>query len=253
MKGYYEKNRENDLTIMVSRNKNHTFKAHYHSNIEVFVIKSGTYALYINGEKYSLKDGDIAVIDSYDIHSYQKTSSNNDDCVFIFPVEYSNIYSKLKGGLKAEYPIISNKNLSCALLELGDRLLANSDSRIVSEGGARLFFALIYEHLSYTARTNYDTDNLMRNVFDYIYNHYNQPINLSTVSKALGYSREHISREFKRYTNSTVGECINSLRYDYVIKNSDNDKTVAELIYEAGFNSIQTYYRYRKKLKKITI
>lgn len=246
MKGFYEKFREEDSSITVQRNTDHVFKAHYHVNVEVLAIKKGNYKITINGKNYILSDGDVAVIDSYDIHSYEENSACNDDCVFIFPPVYTNYYTKLKNGLKSVCPIIRNEKLAEALLEIGDRIFAANTSEKVISSGANLFFALISDAMQYTT-SDTDTDNLVRNVLDYVYNNYRKNIDASSVAKALGYSREHLSREFKKFTNSGIKEYINALRLDYVEYGVKRGKKLSELVYEAGFNSMQTYYRHKKQ------
>jgi hypothetical protein len=42
---------------------------------------------------------------------------------------------------------------------------------------------------------------------------------------------------------------LNDLRVDYVEKNKNQNKTLTELIFEAGFNSQRTYYRAKSKAK----
>ena len=50
MKAIYEVVRENVLDYCVHTNDDHSFPMHFHSNLEVLIIKSGSYSVTVNGD-----------------------------------------------------------------------------------------------------------------------------------------------------------------------------------------------------------
>ena len=59
------------------------------------------------------------------------------------------------------------------------------------------------------------------------------------------YSTEHVSRVFHKYLRVGLPKFINDLRLDYIeneLMLSDKKK-ITDLIFEAGFKSVQSYYR----------
>ncbi|MBQ3219170.1 MAG: helix-turn-helix domain-containing protein, partial [Clostridia bacterium] len=67
----------------------------------------------------------------------------------------------------------------------------------------------------------------------------------------LGYSDAHISRIFSLYVKKSLPDYVNELRFKEVNRLIENTNgKITDLIFDAGFNSIQTYYRVKSKLTK---
>lgn len=45
-------------------------RAHYHNSIEFSVCVAGTHRVYINGTMYAIESGEIACINSFDVHYF---------------------------------------------------------------------------------------------------------------------------------------------------------------------------------------
>ena len=253
MKEFYEKHRDDNDAIMVSRNQHHVFPAHFHRTPEILLVKSGGYKLTLDGTEYEVKDGDIAVIDSFVIHSYDsilKENSTMDDSVIIFPYKYLSGLKSFNGKYKINHPIIHSRELADALLAITDNLLLHGGA--VADRASALFFALLDEQLEYSEALRGSESNLVRKVLSYIQENYRSDISRKRLASELGYSPEHISRVFHAFLSRGLSEYVNSLRLAYIdnlIENGDT-RCLTELIYEAGFGSQQTYYRQRKKSKE---
>ncbi|MBQ8308818.1 MAG: helix-turn-helix transcriptional regulator [Clostridia bacterium] len=89
----------------------------------------------------------------------------------------------------------------------------------------------------------------IRSILAYIQQNYRAEISRKSIARALGYTEAHISRVFHRYLGVGLAEYINGLRLAYVkkLRANGDTRTTIELIYEAGFNSQQTYYRVKGK------
>ena len=70
MNNFYEyfRDKENELYYKIDNNP--VYPPHFHAGIEVFILKKGFFTLTINGAQINLTAGSIAVVDSYEIHSY---------------------------------------------------------------------------------------------------------------------------------------------------------------------------------------
>jgi AraC-like DNA-binding protein len=111
---------------------------------------------------------------------------------------------------------------------------------------------LVLEKIPFTAEKSRDEVALVRKMLLYMQQHFTENLSRAVLARALGYAEAHLSRVFHRYVQTGISEYINGLRLGYIDgKIADGyDGTMTELIYEAGFNSQQTYYRVRKKAKK---
>ena len=55
--------------IIINQVRNRSFSAHFHSNIEIMYVKSGTAEITVGSERRLLTEGSIAVAESYVAHS----------------------------------------------------------------------------------------------------------------------------------------------------------------------------------------
>lgn len=240
--------------MVVHGNGNHSFPAHFHNNLEIFLVGRGEYEVVINGEKLVAKGGDVFVTDSYDVHEYKRIKERADEDARVLLIPYcllGKFNARRKGFRFAEHRIADEK-LCAELIGLTDGYLLGERAEGVREAGAALILSLLFERLAFTAEKPRDEVALMRKMLIYIQENFREKISRETLSRALGYTEAHISRVFHRYVKAGISEYVNGLRLDFIDKRLEEgyDGTRLELIFEAGFNSWQTYYRVRKKSKK---
>ncbi len=112
MKSFFEKFRDDSSQISIRRNENHVYPLHFHSNLEVFIIKKGSYAVTCNNKTYSVLENSLFIFDSYDIHSYDKQFlDNSDDVVVIIPYPYLNNFLNVKNGKRIVNQLIESQTL----------------------------------------------------------------------------------------------------------------------------------------------
>lgn len=249
MKSFYEKPREDDRCIHISRNRKNAYPAHFHQNIEIYILNKGEYSLSINARSYLMKDGMIAVIDSYDVHEYVG-GFTYDDCALVIPYRYLDRFNAARGDMAIENNIITSPKLCEELLWLADTYL-RSDSDFTRDSAVQLLLSRLISHLSFSANRKRGDANLARKILTYIQANYKNDISRSDIASAVGYTEAHVSRVFHKYLGRGINDYINSLRYEHMLREKElgSDKTLTELIYESGFGSEQTYYRYKSKHK----
>ena len=151
MKEFYEKHRDDSDTMVIKRSGHHVFPAHFHRTPEILLVKKGGYRLTLEGVEFEVGEGDIAVIDSFIIHSYDGVLNENatrDDCVIIFPYKYLSGLKSFDGRHRITSPIIHNESLVTDLLDLTDKLLWRGGS--TADKTAALFIAMLNEQLEYS-------------------------------------------------------------------------------------------------------
>lgn len=249
MNSFYEKYREDDVSLYIARGDDYSYSAHYHQNLEILIVVSGEYSVTINGENHLLKGGSLAVSDSYDVHSYKRLISDRDDAIIVI-VPFKDLYSfnSLKKGLVIDGGVVCNEKLVKELIYIIDNYLL-SDSDDVKSSALSLFLSLIYSCLKFKKETPRNDGVLIRKMLVYIHENYTSPITRASIAKSLGYTESHLSKVFHSYLKCGIKEYINSLRHDYVKKlKSETDLSLTEIISKAGFLSQQTYYRTKKKI-----
>lgn len=254
MKGFYERHRDELEHTHKKRNGSHLYPSHFHQNVEIFILLSGDYYIMVNGEKRELSSGDILFIDSYDIHEYPD-ERDCESCVIILPYHLMSHFNRLRANRIPTESVIHSPKLTEELIYIVDTFLDNKRSDAVRDDAAELILSLIYSEMEFKEYEYRSEVSLMRKILFYIQDNYRGDINRNSIAHALGYTAEHISRVFNKHLHRSLNDYINSLRLTYVEYRLTEalPPSLTDLIYEAGFNSEQTYYRTKRKKKKLSI
>ena len=250
---YYEDYQDKNKKIHFRYGNEFYFRAHFHQKIEIFALIKGEYTVFCNGKKLCLKGGDIAFFDSYDIHSYEKSLGDCEGLVLIFPLQFIEKFISRKNGLKIKNKIIYAPEVCEKFLQLGMHFIVENDyNESIKSGVAELILALIEPHLFYSNDKKDGELDLIQNLLIFVNENYKSPISLKNLAKQFGYSPEHISRVFHQYLNTGLPEYVNRLRLNFLEEElkKDGNKKITTLLFEAGFNSIQSYYRVKNRVDK---
>ncbi|MBQ4269209.1 MAG: helix-turn-helix transcriptional regulator [Clostridia bacterium] len=255
MKSFYESLHENRTTPHFYNNPSRAFAPHYHINMEILLVRSGCYNISINENHYTVTNGCIAVIDSYDIHSYDATKKslpNTDAKLVLIPYEYLKRFHAHKGNLKITTPVLHDESLCERLFSIAHDYMQIENSEATRIAGTELFLALLSDVLTFsTVDAKSSNGVLTRDILAYIAEHFRENITRTSIAHALGYSETYISHAFHQYIQMSISEYVNEQRLDYVeqLLREGDKRSLIEIIYEAGFNSQQTYYRAKNKAK----
>jgi len=245
MKAYHEKIREQEEKLSVQFGQIGAFPTHFHNNLEIYLLKSGEREIFCNGKSYLMRSGSLAFFDSYDFHGYGVKESGVQDVTLIIPYKYAERFNAKRNNLRAENPVLSSQDLTNRLYELVTRLFKDEKDDGVLIAGVELFLAMISTEYQFTL-TDYGKDNeLIRKILYYIGDNFRSEITLSGIAKEFGYSVEHVSRVFHKYLKTGIPEYVNGLRLNCVeqLVKAHPEKKITEIIFDSGFNSIQSYYR----------
>lgn len=253
MRSYYEKMRDDSGELMVQHNTKGTFPAHFHRNLEIVLAKRGGYEILINGRICKSEGDAVIVIDSFDLHEYIKRvpdeAGSLQNEVLVIPYDYVRGFCELKKGRSIAEPMICDGVLTERLMALTKQYMGETESETVRKSAAQLLLSMLAERLCWTDEPIKGEVELVRQILSYIHENYQKEIRRSDIARTLGYTQAHISRVFHSYLSMGIPEYVGRLRLDHVesaIQNGDH-RSLTALISEAGFNSQQTYYRFKKK------
>ncbi len=251
MNAFYEEQRENDRELRIIRNGNHSYRPHFHINVELLIVKRGDYRVQVNGNEYRVQSGRVLLCDSYDIHAYERLSegAQDDDCVLIIPPRYLERFATYQRGRRLLTPLFCDAALCDTLLSLVDTVLTTAEGEYLTASTLDYMLSLLLEKATLTKGEENRDIALIRRILTHINQHYRESLSLASLSSALGYSEAHLSRIFHHFMKTNVKTYINRLRLAYINQRlKDNPKAdVTPLIFEAGFGSIQSYYRNRNR------
>lgn len=231
------------------------YYAHFHRNVEIFCIFSGSAQVFIDDKEYELTAGDAVFVSSWQIHSY--TCEKGTEVGFallgslymktfydIYPNRYPPVLLNDKEknkGLFDYITFLSNKNNTFSPFErfsytnmLLHLITSEYGVRVRSVPGKKKGF------------------NAMPQIIQYIYDNYSQPLTLSSIAEQFHYAPLSLSRLFGRYIRIDIRNFINNVRIQHVIalKNlpENNEKSIIDLAFQCGFNSVSSFYRAYNKL-----
>lgn len=232
---------QNSSTICTDKG-DRFYPAHYHSNVEIYVCVKGKQILTINGVSYPVKSGQAAIIDSYAIHSYDISCLNPEDYVIITPPLALDMLKRQKGDLRIANPIIDDEKLVEEFAHICQFAFLPVSSKEIAAVATDYLLSLAFTKLELTNEKCLNDETLMHQILEYIDKNFKEKISLSRLAKDLGYSREYLSRVFHHYMKRGLNEYINERRLRYIATTAQAGKKT-EIALEAGFSSMQTYYR----------
>lgn len=93
----------------------------------------------------------------------------------------------------------------------------------------------------------------VQTIKDYIDRHYAEEIRMETLGNLISMTPNAVSRFFKQRTNRSVSDYVNDVRMGYASSLLvDSMKTITEICYECGFNTISNFNRIFKSRKGCT-
>lgn len=255
----YREHSYTDLKIHAWSDKKFEFAPHWHSQLEIVCVLSGTLESQVNGTNYSLNEGDILICGSNDIHSYFNSTGRsmfitmnpsfieNSSTVFVnnrlknHKISSENQNAKIKEFVKYIFDNFTNAK------EPHDEIRS-----LTFYGYSMALLGLITEKAEFepgSQKIKLNMYDYMRNAFEYIDLHYcDSELNLEKIAGHIGISTCYFSRCFKMYSGYTLTEYINRKRIvkaEKMLKNSD--KSITEISMECGYGSLRNFNRVYKE------
>lgn len=241
---------------------------HWHSEIEIIVIKKGCGIVTVDLKKQKVTIGDIIFIRSGQLHSIEQDGSNY--------MEYENILFKKELLISGKYDLCA-KNFIIPLIE-GNIPSAtfftsvlhyyNDVANCINEidilcseqpEGYQLLlksilFRLIYIIISHKETieitSNIQTKSLekLKYILKYVEEHYSEHITIEEMAKLTFYSKSHFMKFFKSHIGTGFIDYLNNYRLmmsEQMLKTSD--LSVIEIAQLNGFDNISYFNRIFKK------
>ena len=253
MKAFYEQNRSGTDGFSCEIRKSFPFPSHFHQNIEIFINIKGNYNITIEKNEYSVKDYSVVFIDSFCVHSYS-VGISEDQCVIIIPYSMLTEFNKARCGKTLSSPIINDAELSRKILDIAKEHLMGNVDEYEKFSAVNMILCLILKCGDFSNVSRPKEDELIRKILGYIEENYRDDVSLKSVAKHFGYAEEHVSRVFHSYVNVSFPNYVNTRRLEFVKQMMEiGEKNLTDVIFDAGFKSLQTYYRFKKQSEDMNI
>lgn len=246
---------------------------HWHDEIEIIYMIEGGVKVGVNDKTYDLKEGDILIISSGDIHYFLPEYHHSNRVVIQFSLSIFDNFFSVVNERKEIRPLFDrSKRLSSDWHIIVKEEMEKQIKGIIDEYDfkrpgyklalkARLYDLIVLlirkvpiENITSEEENKHrEVLNRLENVFQYVENNYNLEISLTDAAKQAGFSVFHFTRFFKQNTGITFIKYLNTFRItkaEWLLLN--NDLSITEIAYKCGFNSVKTFNRVFKELKNLS-
>lgn len=234
---------------------------HWHRSIEIDLAVEGRIVLVVDGKSKVMKEGDCEIVNSGELHSL--TWVERDDSYkgitllisksFLDTWLGENIYLICSGNSKIQ------KQIRDILMEFGE--IKESYGRFYKATLMELLFRLVRllgefcidESVGKREKRGKGIDHI-KNVVNYIDEHYQKNISLNSVAEEFHYSSAHLSRLFKEHIGYTFYEYLQDVR---LLNTMEQLKKHPDILFidcalENGFPNVKSFITTFKKTYKCT-
>ncbi len=236
-----ERELENKLSITEYKNGNGDF--HFHSQIEVCMVREGEIEAVVGNKRQRLKCNDVSISLSYETHMYIPIG-NAKFTVLIIPVNLCKEFTEAVHSKNNSCPFIRKNAITKKIAHYIDEIKNEENCFLTKTGYAYLILALISKNLSFEKRQYFSDNDLSSKTLMYIHNNFTSSITLSSAASYLGCNPSYLSQFFKANFNIGIKRYINIVRLNNAVNLlKENKFSVTYCALESGFNSLRTFYR----------
>lgn len=253
---------------------------HYHPEIELVYVNGGSGKRLIGSHISYYTDGDLIIIGGNLPHcgfTSEETGNKNETVIQMLPNflgatfldatemrNVQNLFNQAKVGIAftgatkarigAKIELMKSQNSFeklLTLLSVLNELNTSNDSILLNADG----FAL---------QTQVQDNDKINIIFNFVKDHFNEPITLAEVSNLVSMTEPSFCRFFKKITNKTFTAFVNEYRLVHACKLlAEKPISITEISCESGFNNFSHFNKlfkqytgksaskYRNELKKV--
>lgn len=260
---------EKKYVLLYDNDDNEAYPVHWHDAIEIIMAMKNTYIVNVCGKNYYIREGDVLIIPSGDLHSMPAVPGRR----LIFQCDNSILgdlpaLESLMRGITTPMLITpefdKELNISSKKLMLDIFALYTSKSELAD---VRIYMCVLnlllglreYQIEQQKVLMDCDDDKIdeynekFGNVLKYIDSNYMYDISLDQLAGVAGYSKYHFSRIFKQYNSMSYLQYINARRTKAAEQLLlDPELPITEVAMRSGFKSLTTFNRVFKDIKHCT-
>lgn len=233
--------------------------AHWHNEIEILFLLSGTLQITVEDAHHDLKSGDIILINSNQIHSIK--GKNN--LTFVLQFVPESIY-RIYGNQQLYYFNLNTAD-SCLKKESVNKLksiLANIGIEYSKRRDGYKFYlwscfyeliGFIFRYCNYKAISS-DLINMqdlkkVSDIINYVTENFDKFISIKTIAEGLNMCDLTLSKFFKEKTGLSILSYLQIVRINHAKRLLEStDTPIVDIAQECGFYSLPTFYRVFNKI-----
>lgn len=228
----------------------HSRALHGHDDLEIGLLLDGEVELVLEDQPHLIKEGDVYLINRYQLHAFADTGKRDLILAFQIPSSLLRTLQSKMGTVRFLENIPANpairgktgnllrecaqiyfsddpyKEIACAsmILSILHTLLTETEVKQFSDSEFQ-------EFKSQTERINHVTD--------YLEHHYMEKISLQDLAEQENMSVYYLSHMIRNLTGYSFREYLNHYRFEHALRmiQSDTDYSLLDIALESGFSS----------------
>ena len=214
---------------------------HTHDFVEVLYARGGEWTVTLGFNKYKLNKGDIIFCFPGQVHGHEAT--NYDNVALLFPKNIP-VYDGIWENYMIEEPVLHNvidKETDDLFIKAAE---ANSMDSPYAKGIAYGYISLILGKLLplfSIVPASKSKSFIEEKLIKFCSEHYKEQLTLTSVAEALNYTPSYVSHLFKNKIQITFYKLIVSMRIDEAKKELRGSKSITQIAFDCGFNSMRTF------------
>ncbi|MEG2017509.1 MAG: helix-turn-helix domain-containing protein [Clostridium sp.] len=243
------------------------FKLHWHKEIEILLILKGHITVSVNNKRYELKEDDVFLINSNEIHSTMANGDNIMAAIQINPAFYYKTFPELQdmkfmfhgdNGNSMEEKVY--EQIRAYMAQIVKEYNKSAEGyQLVIEGILNNLMATIIRHIPKYEQVDGKKDIMekdlprIKRIMEYVEEHYSEKITLDHIAKSEFLSSFYISHFFKEKVGLTFQEYLSFIRLHKAVASLDEtDKLISQVAIENGFASVKAFNKTFKDFYGIT-
>ncbi len=248
---------------------NYQVVKHWHNSIEIFLVLEGNIDFYINSSHYPLKENQLILVNSNEIHSNNAPKSNQ-TIVLQIPMQSFEQYT-----MEDQFLWFHNVKLEHSK-DLIDTIRYMYEIYQAREYGYELEVKSYFYHLLYLLVTKHQENAIdkeriewnknlkkLSKITSYIMENYTNELSLISVAKVFGFSPTYLSRMFQKYAEINYKSFVQNVRVEFAYKELVNTNlSIEQISINNGFANSKSFSKafhkrygslpseYRKNLKR---
>ncbi|MBQ8395269.1 MAG: AraC family transcriptional regulator [Clostridia bacterium] len=230
---------------------------HFHKNREFLFCLQGPQEVIISGQKIIAESGDIIYVDDFEVHSYSNCK-NAEAYMLVLSSCYFDLFDQCFVNQRLPR-LMRNADKNARIFSIVEDWKNSyrkekyvEDYYQIMVNGNRLFLAMMEEYGTQKRSDSLNKMNII-NILNYIDAHYNEDLNVETIARHFGFTKQYFARIFNAYLGENFRSYLNDLRVNKFLqirKRVGKQETVMKIALDCGFNSEATFYRaYKNYLK----
>ena len=244
---------ENDLQqIYISYNtESYNFASHFQNKIEIAYCFSGMQNVRIGETLYCLKKGDAVFIAPNVVHEYIKCDDDKGETRSISLMSETDFFASLLPDLvtkRPASPVVPSHLVSSDTAKAFEKMINAKDNKIELLGWGCIAISGIASVLEFEPLKKTAEFKLAPALVSYIDANFKKNLTIKSIAAEFGYSESYIAHVFSDQLKISLRTYLGSVRSEYakdlILK---TNKSLTEIAYECGCNSINTFCRCFKK------